>query len=396
MAHDVPLLFAALTALSVSLSILCAALFAFAARHAITTDSPAALEHIPSDLPGVSILKPCAGADDDLERCLASFCALRHPRFEILCGIRDDNDPALAVLERVRAAHPHIAFRIVRTAAGISVNPKVAQLEILERAARYDLVWISDSNTRVHPDTLASMTLDLAAPGVGMVLSPVAGDGECTLGAALDNLHISSFITFATYAVNMLSGRIVAPGKSTLLRKRSLRAMGGFAELGNYCAEDYVMIERLLANGEQVVIGRHLVTNVNVAGDVTKFYRRHFRWAQMHWLLEWGTALEVLLFPTLFAFAWLCVDPSRATLSVFAFTLALQAAIDSFALARLRGRALSLRHLHALAIRPFVFVWLWARAPFARKVVWRGNVRWLGHETRLLEARPSRALRRAH
>jgi ceramide glucosyltransferase len=231
------------------------------------------------------------------------------------------------------------------------------------------------------------MVRDLARPGVGMVLSPVVGDGEKSLGAALDNLHISSFITFATFAVKMLSGRIVAPGKSTLLRKSSLRAIGGFEELGNYCAEDYVLIERLRANGEDVVIGEHLVTNVNVAGDVKKFYRRHFRWAQMHWLLEWGTALEPLLFPSLFAAAWLCVAPSLSTLASFAAVMALQMAMDSLVLVRLRGRGLSLRHLVALATRPFVFAWLWARSPFARKVVWRGNVRWLGAETRLMETR---------
>jgi ceramide glucosyltransferase len=290
----------------------------------------------------------------------------------------------------VKAAHPNVAFEIVRTARGGSVNPKVAQLEVLERSARFGTIWISDSNTRVHPETLAAMAHDLARPGVGMVLSPVVGTGETTLGAALDNLHISSFVTLSTYAIEALQNRIVAPGKSTLLRRSSLTAIGGFAELGNYCAEDYVLVERLRARGERVVLGRHLVANVNVGGDVAKFYRRHFRWTQMHWLLEWGTALEPLLMPMLFALAWLVVAPSIRTLSVFAFVATLQTTVDLWVLSQLRGRAFSTRLFAAAAMRPLIFAWLWVRSPFARKVVWRGNVRWLGDETRLLESRPGR------
>ncbi len=388
MRNDIATLFAALTLVSVALHLLFALLFAARSRGTIALDAPRSPRALDPDLPGVSVLKPCAGVDDDLEGCLRSFCALRYPRLEILCGVRDEDDPALAVIARVGAAHPGVAIRIVGTAQGRSVNPKVAQLEVLERAARYELLWISDSNTRVHPDTLVAMVEDLSRPGVGMVVSPVVGVGERTLGAALDNLHISSFVTLSTFALQALTGRIIAPGKSTLLRKRSLEAIGGCEELGRYCAEDYVLIERLRARGERVVIGRHAVGSVDVAADVSKFYRRHFRWTQMHWLIDRGTALEPALVPLLFAMVTLLAAPGLSALGLVALVAVVQGTVDVMVMARLRGHGLALRLLPAVLVRPLLFASFWAFSPFVRRVVWRGNVRWLGEDTLLLEERP--------
>ncbi|MCS6954509.1 MAG: ceramide glucosyltransferase, partial [Bryobacteraceae bacterium] len=46
----------------------------------------------PEVLPPISILKPLAGAEDELERNLRSFFEQEYPAFEILFAVRSAND----------------------------------------------------------------------------------------------------------------------------------------------------------------------------------------------------------------------------------------------------------------------------------------------------------------
>src|SRR6188508_1290039 len=50
--------------------------------------------------PRVSILKPLAGIDDELEENLASFSDLDYPDYEILIGVASTDDPAFGVARR--------------------------------------------------------------------------------------------------------------------------------------------------------------------------------------------------------------------------------------------------------------------------------------------------------
>ena len=49
---------------------------------------------LPAKLPRVSILKPLAGVDDELEENLASFESLAYPDYEIILGVASQEDPA--------------------------------------------------------------------------------------------------------------------------------------------------------------------------------------------------------------------------------------------------------------------------------------------------------------
>ena len=60
----------------------------------------------PGALPPISILKPLSGVDLGLEDNLRTFFQQKYPEYEILFAVRSPEDPAIAVVERVRAAFP--------------------------------------------------------------------------------------------------------------------------------------------------------------------------------------------------------------------------------------------------------------------------------------------------
>ena len=159
--------------------------------------------------PFVSILKPVCGVDDELEENLESFTRLRGVRFELIISAADDADPALEVVERVRAAHPEVAWKIV-----VGGDPrlerwnrKVARLIAAEPHARGRILLISDSNVRVECDDLARTIESFAEPSVGCVSNLFTGGGAASFGAVIESLHLLSFVA----AGNVLAAFVRTP-----------------------------------------------------------------------------------------------------------------------------------------------------------------------------------------
>src|SRR5258708_38679929 len=92
--------------------------------------------------PGGSIFKPLAGREDELEANLDAFARIDYPSFEVLLGVASLADPAYAVACRFLAGHPTLEARVVVTDPDAAINPKVAQLVGLERAATGDIYVI--------------------------------------------------------------------------------------------------------------------------------------------------------------------------------------------------------------------------------------------------------------
>src|SRR5215470_3628061 len=59
-----------------------------------------------ASMPGVTILKPLHGAEPGLFENLASFCTQDYPgAVQVVFGVQDPRDEAIAVVERLRAAY---------------------------------------------------------------------------------------------------------------------------------------------------------------------------------------------------------------------------------------------------------------------------------------------------
>lgn len=333
---------------------------------------PAAVDRAPR----VSILKPLAGHDDDLEANLESFARLDYPSFELLLGIASLTDPVYQVARHFVATHAHqvgFSVRIVVTDPDVAINPKVAQLVGLERAATGDVYVISDSNVRVRPDYLWSLVAELADERVGLVTSLFGGNGERTLGAALENLQLCAAVAPGYAAMNAIH-RPVTVGKSMAMRRRDMARLGGFLPLGDVLAEDYALGQRFRDAGFLVRASLDMVENWNVACTVMRTVERHTRWSKLRRaLLPAGFALEPMLVPIVVASAAAAIAPGELTAAMLGATCILQTTTALIAVRMLRGRWSAWWYAPLEIVRSYVAFLCWIRAAASRRIEWRGH-----------------------
>lgn len=327
--------------------------------------------HLPSpDAEPVTVLKPLCGADDALEANLETFFCQDHPSFELLFGVLGENDPAIPVVRRLMARHPQVAARLVIHTGGRALNPKVSNLLAMLEAGTRDLVVISDSNVAVRPDYLSALQTSLARPGVGLVTSPIAGVGELSAGAMLENLQLNGTIS-GSVAASALVGRPLVVGKSMMFRRSDLQRLGGFEAVANLLAEDYVIGRMFRAAGMRVALCPQPVLNVVQTGTLSTFFARHLRWAMLRTRIK--TAIypaEVLANPMLGAVLTPFVGLGAWPLLLGA---ALSMARDGLCWLRLRGPRGLLTALPMSPVKDLIGLGIWATAPFRRHVGWRGK-----------------------
>ncbi len=117
----------------------------------------------------VSILKPLCGEDPDLTANLRSFCSQDYPEYQVVFGVRDADDPAIAIVRGLMAEFPGADLTLVIDPRRRGRNLKVANLLNMLPASRHDILVIADSDMRVEPGYLAGMSAPLADPAVGLV-----------------------------------------------------------------------------------------------------------------------------------------------------------------------------------------------------------------------------------
>src|SRR4051812_37567960 len=140
-----------------------------------------------------TILKPLHGDEAGLYENLRSFCEQEYPGpMQIVFGVENPNDPAIAVAEQIRTAYPDTAIELVVEPYAIGSNPKVANLINMGGRIAHDIVVLADSDIRVRRDYLSRLVGALERQGGGAVSCPYYGIAAGGLWSQLAQLTIDS------------------------------------------------------------------------------------------------------------------------------------------------------------------------------------------------------------
>ncbi len=344
--------------------------------------------------PPVTILKPLKGCDEGLEENLAGFFTLDYPSYQLIFGVADRDDPAIAVVERLIERFPDRDARLVVGNPVFGLNPKVENLAAMDRYRKHDYLLISDSNVRVRPTYLRETIVYLSDPSVGLVSNLFVGVGENQLGAILENLQLNGFISGGMALASTL-GITCVVGKSMLMPARALAAIGGFASVRNLLAEDQAIGIKVRKAGYAVRLSRHVIENVNRDRGIRWFLNRHSRWYKIRRRMAAPAFLvEPTANLTATGLVWAFSGDSGIAWGGMAFLLGLGIARDAIQTKILRGTFPKPRHLLFSPVKDLVLLAVWLDALVSNRIEWRGNRFLIGRFTRLRSSRATRRVRR--
>ncbi len=235
----------------------------------------------PQMLPPVSILKPLKGTDPDICESFRSHCLQDYPEYEIIFGVSDPDDPAVASVQQLQREFPERSIRLVVCPNKLGANVKVSNLEQMLPSARHQHLLVNDSDIRVECDYLQRVIAPLTGERVGMVTCLYRGVAAPTLGSRLESLGISTDFCAGVLVARQLEGGIrFGLGSTLAFRRADLERIGGFQSIVDFLADDYELGRRIAGLGLQVVLADVVVETHLPAYDLRGFLEHQLRWAR--------------------------------------------------------------------------------------------------------------------
>jgi ceramide glucosyltransferase len=232
------------------------------------------------DFEPVSILKPLAGLDLDLESNLRTFFEQDYPAFEILFAVREASDPASTVVRRLQQDHPKVSSRLLVTGEPPYPNAKVYSLERMLAAAANDLVVMSDSDIRVTPDFLRTVAAEFQDSRIGVATCPYRAVPGASFWSRLEATGMNTDFWGSALVARMIEGMHFAVGPTIVARRQVLTSIGGFSRLKDYLAEDFVMGKFASEAGHGVILSSYVVEHHIGSSTFPQNMEHRIRWAR--------------------------------------------------------------------------------------------------------------------
>src|SRR5260370_25208692 len=233
-----------------------------------------------SSMPGASIRNTVRWLDFEAYENFASFCRLDYAEYEVVFAVSDPSDPAIPIIEKLRADFPSRSIRLITNGPRMGTSDKVNNLCQLVRTAKYDFLVMSDSDVRVERDYLKQVIAPFADPEVGAVTAFYKSLSAGNMASNLDALGMYMDSAPAALVAKKIEGRLAfAFGWTMATSKKHLAEIGGWEAIVNHHSEDFELGKRIALCGHQVVLMTKPVCMVFPKETLAEYFHRELRWS---------------------------------------------------------------------------------------------------------------------
>lgn len=263
-------------------------------RHSFNLDEKF-YSYINLPLPGVSVIKPLMGVDENLFYNLETFFHMDYPIYELLFCVQDPNDAAILVVEELFKKYPNSDAKLFVGGARVGVNPKINNMQPAYEAMKYELVLISDSGISMRSDTLLDMVAYMNDDVALVHQMPFVNcNGRNNFQAIVERVYFGTAHARAYLTADLLN--INCPtGMSALMRKHLLDEVGGIKAFSHYLAEDFFFAKSFTERGWRIRISSQpaLQNSANSSDTLSTLNSRIQRWIKLRFAMvpQW-TLLE--------------------------------------------------------------------------------------------------------
>ena len=328
------------------------------------------------DLPPApaTVLKPLHGAEPRLYENLRSFCQLNHPNYQLVFGIRDPDDPAIAVVERLRAEFPQRSITLAVDPRIHGANFKVSNLMNMLPHAQHDLLVLADADICVRADYLARVTAPLADPGVGIVTCLYYGVPGPSFWSRLGRLFIDDWFAPSVKLSHAFGSTRFAFGSTIALRRDALETIGGLAALRDTLADDFWLGELTRRAGLRTVLS-DVVVGTDVSESTLKdLWSHELRWLRtIRSIAPAGFAMTFVCFTSPLLLLGLCLAPGPFTAGLALLGGGARVLLH-FLQRRISDQAFAWHEVLLIPLRDALLLMEWAIALAGWQVRWRGQV----------------------
>jgi len=233
----------------------------------------------PTSFPSVTLLKPLHSDEPMLAENLESFFAQDYPApVQIVFGVQNAADPAIAVVRALQAKHPERDMDLVIDARLFGANRKISNLINMFPRARHDVLILSDSDIAVPRHWLQTVIGTLQQPGVGAVTCLYIGKPLGTLWSKLAAMGIS--YQFLPNVVVGTQASLAAPcfGSTIAFTRKTLEEIGGFHAFTGFLADDYEIGRAVREKGYTLALPHIVVDHICSEKSLGELIRHELRW----------------------------------------------------------------------------------------------------------------------
>ncbi|MGA2779338.1 MAG: bacteriohopanetetrol glucosamine biosynthesis glycosyltransferase HpnI [Steroidobacteraceae bacterium] len=325
----------------------------------------------------VTVLQPLCGLEPRLYENLRSLCRQVHPQFQIVYGVREANDPALAVVARLAAEFPSLKIDVVVDPLLHGANLKISNMINMIARARYDVLVMVDSDVWVDSDYLTHVTAPLQHADVGLVTCLYRDVPTMRVWSRLGAMYVNEWYMPSVMLAHLFGFRGYASGQTLCIRRETLEAIGGLGAIVNYVADDYRLGQLVRALGQRIVLYPYRVNAEHDEPDAGSLIRHELRWMRtIHVLQPAGFRMLFITFTLPLAAIGLVMvsaSPPIPSIAWALFWITAAARLFLHAWHRLGSIRGLLADWWLVPVRDLLLCCVWCSCFFASRLSWRGS-----------------------